>query len=291
MKNLNPAIFLFLILFVSGCKQESNDVTYRGYKLVRHISNQTAQPLAGEYAYFHINLRHKDSIINTSYGSDQIPRLRIPAQDEFNRETPIYVDALALMAKGDSATLYCPIDSLGQVPPAFADMDILEFDLKMLDIKTDAEYQEEMQVALDDRQREMEESRARKDEISEFAAKALDDYKKGAYPDMIKTPSGLEYVIHKDGTGTVPKSGQMVSVHYYGTYMDGKVFDTSFEQGEPYRFPLGQGRVIKAWDEGIGYLKPGSMASLFVPPELAYGETGYMGIPGNTPLYFLVELN
>ncbi|MCL4117245.1 UNVERIFIED_CONTAM: hypothetical protein GTU68_041228 [Idotea baltica] len=82
----------------------------------------------------------------------------------------------------------------------------------------------------------------------------------------------------------------MAAVQYYGAFMDGKKFDTSFEQGEPFRFPLGQGRAIKGWDEAVALFKKGTVASLFIPPALGYGEAGYLDIPGNAQLYFLVEL-
>ena len=234
-------------------------------------------------------MRHKDSIINTSYGSDQIPRIRIPAEDEYTKETPVIIDALAEMSEGDSATLFFPLDSLEQVPPAFANIDVIEYDLKFLEIKSDEEFKAEMQEIMDERAAEMEATKAKKPEVVAMAEKALADYKAGNL-DLQKTDSGLEYFIHEEGTGEMPKSGQMVAVHYYGAFMDGRSFDNSYDKGEPYRFPLGQGQAIKGWDVGIGYLKEGSVASLFIPPALGYGETGYADIPGNTPLYFLVNL-
>ncbi|MCB0686300.1 MAG: FKBP-type peptidyl-prolyl cis-trans isomerase [Saprospiraceae bacterium] len=282
-----------LALLISCSNQESHgdqELTRRGYRLERHVSTNGPKPAPGEYAYFQIVMRHQDSIFNTSYGSDQIPRIRIPAEEEYTEETPVIVDALAMMSAGDSATLYFPLDSLDQVPPAFADIDVIEYDLKFLEIKTDEEFKAEMQEILDQRAAEMDAVRARKPEIVATAEKALADYKAGRIQNLQKTESGLEYVIHEEGTGAMPKNGDMVAVQYYGTFMDGKVFDNSYDQGEPYRFPLGQGRAIKGWDEGIGYLKQGTRASLFIPPSLGYGESGYMDIPGNTQLYFLVEL-
>lgn len=106
----------------------------------------------------------------------------------------------------------------------------------------------------------------------------------------VKTPSGLTYLITEHGTGVQPKVGQTVSVHYTGTFTDGRPFDSSRTRGEPISFPLGMGRVIKGWDEGIGKLHVGDKAIFLIPSSIAYGVNGRGSIPPNTPLIFIVEL-
>ena len=107
----------------------------------------------------------------------------------------------------------------------------------------------------------------------------------------MKTASGLEYVETLAGTGAQAKAGDTVRVHYTGKFPDGKVFDSSVSRGEPLEFPLGKGRVIRGWDEGIALMKVGSKATLTIPPQLAYGESGAGGvIPPNATLLFDVEL-
>jgi peptidylprolyl isomerase len=109
--------------------------------------------------------------------------------------------------------------------------------------------------------------------------------------DMTTTASGLQYVIETEGAGAIPEAGAVVQVHYEGKLADGTIFDSSYERDEPIAFPLGQGLVIPGWDEGISLLSVGSKAKLIVPPELAYGEFGAVGIiPPNATLYFEVEL-
>ncbi len=119
------------------------------------------------------------------------------------------------------------------------------------------------------------------------AAKKLEELKAG----MTATASGLLYKITKSTEGKAPKAGDMVAVHYAGRLTNGQEFDNSFKRGEPIEFPVGTGRVIKGWDEGIMLLKEGEQATLLIPSNLAYGERGAGGvIPPNAWLLFDVEL-
>lgn len=109
--------------------------------------------------------------------------------------------------------------------------------------------------------------------------------------DMQVTPSGLYYKITKTTTGVAPKAGDDVAVHYAGRLADGTEFDSSFKRGEPIEFPVGLGRVIRGWDEGIMLLKEGETGTFVIPSELGYGAQGAGGvIPGNSCLVFDVEL-
>ncbi len=107
----------------------------------------------------------------------------------------------------------------------------------------------------------------------------------------MKTASGLEIEDITEGTGATPQPGQTAVVHYVGTLLTGTKFDSSRDRGAPFSFPLGQGRVIKGWDEGVATMKVGGVRKLTIPPELGYGARGAGGvIPPNATLVFEVEL-
>ena len=113
---------------------------------------------------------------------------------------------------------------------------------------------------------------------------------KNRYPSAITSPTGLMYVVDKEGDGKEsPKYGQSVTVHYLGYLLNGKVFDSSIARNEPAQFKIGE--VIEGWNEALETMTKGEKRTLIIPPELGYGEYGYPGvIPPNSYLVFEVEL-
>jgi FKBP-type peptidyl-prolyl cis-trans isomerase len=108
---------------------------------------------------------------------------------------------------------------------------------------------------------------------------------------MPKLPSGLGITDTIEGTGAEAVAGKTVDVHYVGKLADGKKFDSSRDRGRPFSFPLGAGRVIAGWDQGVAGMKVGGVRELVIPPELGYGASGAGGvIPPNATLHFEVEL-
>jgi peptidylprolyl isomerase len=112
---------------------------------------------------------------------------------------------------------------------------------------------------------------------------------------MTTTPSGLQITDTQVGTGATPRSGQICVMHYTGWLYEngakGKKFDSSVDRGKPFEFTIGQGQVIRGWDEGVATMKTGGKRTLIIPPELGYGARGAGGvIPPNATLIFEVEL-
>jgi len=113
---------------------------------------------------------------------------------------------------------------------------------------------------------------------------------KNRWPDAIETPSGLRYVVNEAGDGKKsPKHGQKVTVHYTGTLLNGKMFDSSVKRGSPAEFSIGD--VIEGWNEALKTMSKGEKRTLIIPPALGYGTQGYPGIiPPDSYLVFDVEL-
>ncbi len=139
---------------------------------------------------------------------------------------------------------------------------------------------EQMQQVLIDYQK------AQEDKMKNDGIKFLADNAKKK--DVKTTASGLQYKVVTPGTGKSPKATDVVEVNYEGKLIDGTVFDSSYERGEPIEFPLNQ--VIPGWTEGLQLMKEGGKYEFYIPSELAYGELGNQGIAPNSTLIFTVEL-
>jgi len=112
--------------------------------------------------------------------------------------------------------------------------------------------------------------------------------KNKARPGVVVTPSGLQYEVLRSGAGATPTAAQTVEVHYHGTLIDGSVFDSSVQRGEPISFPVTG--VIPGWVEALQLMQVGAKWRLFIPANLAYGDRGQGPIPPGSTLVFEVEL-
>jgi FKBP-type peptidyl-prolyl cis-trans isomerase FklB len=116
--------------------------------------------------------------------------------------------------------------------------------------------------------------------------KFLEENKKK--PGVTELPDGLQYSVMKEGTGPMPKETDSVTVHYHGTLIDGTVFDSSVDRGQPITYPLNG--FVRGWQEALQLMKVGSKWKLFVPPTLGYGEHGSGKVPPNATMIFEMEL-
>ncbi len=200
-------------------------------------------------------------------------------------------EALSMMSVGDSASFKIDAEKfftmtakMPTVPDSTFVGTLLQFDIKLLDV-----MDEEGFMAFQTR---LQEERLRANEQLALAEEGLlADYLKAN--NIIATPleSGLIYIETLKGTGARPTSGQTVLVHYEGRLLNGTVFDSSIERGEPIEFPVGTGFVIPGWDEGVSLMNIGGKAKLIIPSKLAYGERSpASSIPPYSTLVFEVEL-
>ena len=142
----------------------------------------------------------------------------------------------------------------------------------------------------------------RRDTLAALAAAAIGSAIAGPTPATAQTAgkpmttaSGLQIIDTQVGTGATPQTGQTCVMHYTGWLFEngakGKKFDSSVDRGQPFEFPIGRGRVIAGWDEGVASMKVGGKRTLIIPAKLGYGERGAGGaIPPNATLIFEVEL-
>ena len=227
-------------------------------------------PVEGDLVKLHITFKTEgDSIIQTSRSMPEPPQF--PYQKgQFNGS---WEEGLSLMSAGDSAIFYMNTDSIfvgpmaAQRPPFLPEGSKVKVGVNLFEITS---------------LKEMKENQAA--DLKKYAK----DKKLG---DVKTTESGLMYVITSEGTGSRPAAGAEIEVHYTGTLLNGTKFDSSVDRGEPFKFQVGQGMVIKGWDEGLQLLKEGSKAVLLIPSDLAYGDMGSPPtIPAAAPLVFEVEL-
>ncbi len=208
-------------------------------------------------------------------------------------------EAIVLMTPGDS--IICLVDaqsiyeySKKRLPDFIKPGDLIQYNIRLVSITPKEQLQKEREAAMMKALQQQESNQNTDDET-------LKAYFKTKNITPIKTASGMYFNIQKEGTGSLSKPGDTVVMNYRGNLLDGTVFDSNIDSAfmhvQPLTFVLGTGRVIQGWEEGIGYLKPGSKASFYLPASLAYGSQSRpgnaanpKGIPPNSVLIFDVEL-
>jgi len=263
--------------------------------MLNDAEGEALQP--GEAGSYFITIFKNDSLLRKVREYEPEPqRFLLPSEEELAEQTepnPL-IDALRLMSVGDSLSVLIPMDTIERRPDGFEADDVLRYDL-VLASTTDRTTYEAEEAA----RRAAFESRiaaygARESIVADSIASVLAEYKRGAArAGFTETSSGLMYKILEPGTGPAPELGKPVLVSYYGvTTRDGVMFDNSFRAKRPIDFPLGVGRVITGWDEGIALLREGARAVLAIPSDLAYGDNPQPGstIQAGDELMFYVQL-
>lgn len=259
--------------------------TSRGldYMMVKDVPGvRTAK--SGDYVELHITTYdHNDSLIFNSRSLQNGKPAQFRLQDpSFNGDL---AEGIMMMSAGDSAVFRVLADSIiaaGQNIQSWMDTGKkVTYTIKLVSLKTEEELNKERQVEAAS-QKAIDEKK-----LTEYFAK--NNIK------AQKTASGLYYEILEQGSGDNAQKGKTVSVNYTGKTMDGNVFDSNidpqFQHVEPLKFPVGMGRVIKGWDEGLQLLNKGTKAVFYIPSDLAYGaQSPTPAIPPHSILIFNVEL-
>jgi FKBP-type peptidyl-prolyl cis-trans isomerase FkpA len=222
---------------------------------------------------------NKDSLLRSTIAENTIVVTRV--------ETPkfpgSFEECLGMLSKGDSCACWVAADTLfkysvGAEMPAFIEKgSFLRFEVKMHDIMTMEQYNQERIIMA---------KQAKVDEDATLAAYI----KNNNIPAKLDTVTGIYYQVVQEGAGAKPKKGNKVFVHYTGYLLNGEIFDSSRDRGQPFDFILGKGYVIEGWDEGIPLMHKGEKGILYIPSYRGYGPQRAGTIPPNSILIFEVEL-
>lgn len=292
----------------TGCKSGGGDFKkLKGieYKIVKDAPGKTAA--MGDVMELHLYAK-----VDTVPGQalvladtrKQMDGKPVPERVQEVKEKGQFQAVFAMLSAGDSAVVHVSCDTLLATLPENAKQNLpswlkkgntIEVTVSVVSVKPAEEYQKEAQAKQEEMMREMKEKEAQQMPADD---KMLQEYFTKNNIKAEKTASGLYYTIVKKGSGANAKPGQMVSMNYVGKTLEGKQFDANTDDNfkplpgkQVFTFPLGQGQVIKGWDEGVALLNKGSRAKLFIPSPLAYGAQA-MGpeLPANSILVFDVEV-
>ncbi len=255
----------------SGYKEADSGLYY---KFISE-SGDTAKPRLNDILDVVMSYGTKDSTLMPANGVIQIQLMKPMFKGD------IY-EGFAMMHKGDSASFIISADSfftkIARAPrPKFIDSSsVLYFNVKLKDFMSLEQLM---------KKRQEENAKLEQEEMTK-----LDAYLKANNITAQPTASGIYFIEVQKGKGPKAMTGQKVSVHYTGTLLDGKKFDSSYDRKEPISFALGTGAVIKGWDEAISMMSKGGKAKVIIPSKMAYGERAQGPIPAFSTLVFDVEL-
>ncbi len=273
---------LFIIALITGvllyAQPENLPVTPGGIHYQFHKQYEGYKPKTSDWVKIHIINRNAagEKIFSTYDGQGQAVEFQL-ADVQFNGDI---VEGLHLMSEGDSATFVIKSDSIyrgANMPDFTKPGEWIYYVVKMVDIQTPAEHAEE--------------TKQKNQTLMKEQLKEIKDTLNHRGIDYQEDNNGLIYYIEQEGEGPHPQIGETVEVHYTGWLLNGKKFDSSVDRGQTFSFMLGQGRVIKGWEDALVLLRKGSKGMFYLPSALAYGDRGAGEvIPPNSILKFEIEL-
>jgi FKBP-type peptidyl-prolyl cis-trans isomerase FkpA len=264
-------------------KKDMFKTTPNGLKYIHHISNKTPKAKLNDILSFQfvmtVQSNGADSVLRNTF-REPVPFAAKVMEPQFKGGLE---EGFLMLAKNDSISFLVKADSLFKqgMPPFVDKKSNVRFDIRVLDITSE-------QVFMETRQREVEAKTAAQKGIDE---KLIVDYlQKNGINNAKRTNTGLYYVVSQLGEGDTLTTGKKVGVHYLGKLLDGTKFDSSYDRGQPLDFAYNTGSMIKGFDEGVGFIKKGGKATLYIPSHLGYGERAAGTIPPFSVLIFEIEL-
>lgn len=265
------------ILFALSCNNNDFIVNELGleYKLIEEYTNNTKAKVGDVLSIKMMYTKPNGDVIEES----ALFRIQLKKASHMGGSIE---DALALMHKGDSAIFKINAENYytktrGIPLPEEIDANSkLLFYIRLVDVTPYSDFAKEREAAILSDKRE--------------EGSLLNDYLKRTNVQVEPTMSGLYYIETVKGQGHSPVPGKKVTVHYIGYFIDGKIFDSSYDRKEPFEFSYGIGQVIQGWDEGVSKMTVGGKCKLIIPSYLAYGSVQRGPIPPNSTLIFEIEL-
>ena len=289
MKNYSLIIFSVFI-FLSSCVDKEK--TLDNGVNIKYLKRGDGKEI-NEGEIVMLNLKYFDydgnELLN-KVGKDPV----VLQKDSSWRVNGIIYEVIDNLVNGDSVFFQLTPEQFFKNAPQAVEMPdsvknkLISFYCGVQDIMSQKEFEDFQREQYEKMQIEMEQNNEQQLSID---LELIENYLKENNINATKAESGLHYEITREGSGENAASGDNVTVHYTGMLLNGEVFDSSVERNQPFSFQLGQGMVIRGWDEGITYFNKGAKGKIYIPSPLGYGPSGAGGvIPPNAVLIFEIEV-
>jgi|TARA_B110000881_G_scaffold218414_1_gene237881 FKBP-type peptidyl-prolyl cis-trans isomerase FkpA len=286
----NILLFVFTTILVSSCVDNSERVLDNGVSL-KYFKNGSGKIEENQIVMLNLQyFDHEGNELLNKVGDDPVVLLK---DSSWNNNGVIY-EIIDNLEEGDSVFFQLTTEKFFENSPNSVSMpdsikgNLLSFYCGVQNIMEKDEFKNFQREQMEKMQNKMNNNM---EEQLIIDTELLDKYLNDNDISTVKTASGLRYDISQEGSGPNAPVGSSVKVHYTGMLLDGTKFDSSVDRGEPFEFNLGQGQVIRGWDEGIGYFNKGAKGTIYIPSALGYGPNGAGGdIPPNAILVFEIEL-
>lgn len=267
MKQLSVIAFAFVSIVLASCSKDfSTSPTGLEYRLVT-VNADAPQPATGDIVAIRLTCRNQaGSVI------DETPLFKMQLKSA-PADRPSVEEGLLMMHKGDSA-VFRLLSGYYRGSGTESGDSLVAVSVKMVDIIPRDEFERDREAARIAGERE-------EDEL-------LAEYLRQNNIDIEPTMSGLYFIETEKGTGPAPIPGKMVAIHYEASFLDGRVFDSSYSRREPLKFKLGSMQVIQGLEEGVARMRRGGRATLIIPSALAYGDRQAGPVPPFATLIFEV---